>query len=117
VAANSRTIDGKLQFPYGYSDKGPGIAGGCGNIGTPDWCEYIQRIYLFLRCHFILKLIILPRQARDKHCRESTQARDDAFFAGSTLRTRQWPSVQKTALFAPFIYKNEHFAKTGSGQT
>jgi hypothetical protein len=25
--------------------------------------------------------------------------------------------VRKTALFAPFIYKNDHFAKTGSGQT
>jgi hypothetical protein len=23
----------------------------------------------------------------------------------------------KTPLFAPFIYKNDHFAKTGSGQT
>ena len=28
-----------------------------------------------LRCHFILKRIIVPRQARDKH-RESTQTRD-----------------------------------------
>ena len=25
--------------------------------------------------------------------------------------------VRKTPLFAPFIYKNDHFAKTGSGQT
>jgi hypothetical protein len=25
--------------------------------------------------------------------------------------------VSKTGLFAPFIFKNEHFAKTGSGQT
>jgi hypothetical protein len=25
--------------------------------------------------------------------------------------------VRKTPLFAPFIYKNEHFAKTGAGQT
>jgi hypothetical protein len=24
---------------------------------------------------------------------------------------------KKTALFAPFIYKNQHFTKTGSGQT
>ena len=24
---------------------------------------------------------------------------------------------EKTALFAPFIYKNDHFSKTGSGQT
>jgi hypothetical protein len=25
--------------------------------------------------------------------------------------------VRKTALVAPFMYKNEHFTKTGSGQT
>jgi hypothetical protein len=25
--------------------------------------------------------------------------------------------VNKTRLFEPFIYKNDHFAKTGSGQT
>ena len=28
------------MYPYGYSDKGPGIAGGCGNIGTPDWVDF-----------------------------------------------------------------------------
>jgi hypothetical protein len=26
-------------------------------------------------------------------------------------------AVGKTSLFAPFIYKNDHFTKTGSGQT
>jgi hypothetical protein len=25
--------------------------------------------------------------------------------------------VRKTPLFAPFIYENDHFTKTGSGQT
>jgi hypothetical protein len=25
--------------------------------------------------------------------------------------------VRKTPLFAPFMYKNDHFTKTGSGQT
>jgi hypothetical protein len=25
--------------------------------------------------------------------------------------------VRKTPLFAPFVYKNDHFTKTGSGQT
>jgi hypothetical protein len=25
--------------------------------------------------------------------------------------------AQETALFEPFVYKNDHFAKTGSGQT
>jgi hypothetical protein len=27
------------------------------------------------------------------------------------------PAVSKNGLFAPFIYQNEHFTKTGSGQT
>jgi hypothetical protein len=26
-------------------------------------------------------------------------------------------SGEKNVLFAPFIYKNDHFTKTGSGQT
>jgi hypothetical protein len=33
---------------------------------------------VFLRCHFCVKTIISPRQARDKH-RESTQKESDAF--------------------------------------
>jgi hypothetical protein len=39
---------------------------------------------VFLRCHFVLKIIILPRQARDKH-RESTQKR--TCFCRGSLRT------------------------------
>jgi hypothetical protein len=27
------------------------------------------------------------------------------------------PKVSKNGLFEPFIYKNDHFTKTGSGQT
>jgi hypothetical protein len=30
---------------------------------------------------------------------------------------KNYLSVRKTPLFAPFVYKNEHFTKTGSGQT
>ena len=31
----------RIENAYGYSDKGPGIAGGCGNIGTtPDWVDF-----------------------------------------------------------------------------
>eukprot|EP01046_Picozoa_sp_COSAG06_P032957 COSAG06_NODE_3330_length_5494_cov_6.154402_6_plen_166_part_00 len=39
----------------------------------------------FLRCHFILKMIILPRQARDKHRESSTQKRDARFLAAHRL--------------------------------
>jgi hypothetical protein len=31
--------------------------------------------------------------------------------------TEGFDPVRKTPLFAPFIYKMHHFAKTGSGQT
>jgi hypothetical protein len=36
-------------------------------------------------------------------------------FCTATHSTPQ--AVRKTPLFAPFIFKNEHFTKTGSGQT
>ena len=32
-------------------------------------------------------------------------------------RSREPQMVRENGIFAPFIYKNEHFAKTGSGQT
>jgi hypothetical protein len=35
---------------------------------------------------------------------------------GLTFRSVRF-DVRKTPLFAPFIYKNDHFTKTGSGQT
>jgi hypothetical protein len=41
----------------------------------------------------------------------------DTYLHGDnpTFHNCYW--VRKTPLFAPFIYKNEHFTKTGSGQT
>ena len=39
---------------------------------------------VFLRCHLYIKMILLPRQARDKH-RESTQKRG-RFLAGRLQR-------------------------------
>eukprot|EP01046_Picozoa_sp_COSAG06_P019111 COSAG06_NODE_1351_length_9765_cov_3.151976_4_plen_92_part_00 len=91
----------------------------------------------------MLKMISLPRQAPDKH-RESTQsdmrfwtvwrdrrrrrdddgrwwrrgraARADA-DALAWVRRAADGAGKKTALFEPFIYKNQHFTKTGSGQS
>jgi hypothetical protein len=66
------------------------------------------------------EMINLPRQARDKH-REALKthaATRGVFSAGIP-----WPvvvilAVRKTPLFAPiYIYINDHFTKTGSGQT
>ena len=51
------------------------------------------------------------------------QAQDKAWVSGwkSFLCLRSAPDLSsgcvKTPLFAPFVYKNEHFTKTGSGQT
>ena len=57
---------------------------------------------------FYVKIIILPRQARDKHREKSKKCRS---LAGAA-------AVRKTPLFLrTFLYKNDHFAKTGSGQT
>jgi hypothetical protein len=85
----------------------------------------------FLRCHLYIKMIILPRQARDKHS-ESAQKRVIVAFSGRLrlLRCRDEPHalVQLVAVwphrelpgnrfFEPFIYKNDLFTKTGSGQT
>ena len=75
-----------------------------------------------------LKRIILPRQARDKH-RESTQNREATFFflrswtagEGSGIRGPGLRLILAGAKNAPFfepfvVDKNDHFAKTGSGQ-
>jgi hypothetical protein len=67
----------------------------------------------------------LPRQARDKHREENSKNRlaqlnelaalVDADGDG-TITIWEFCGA-KTPLFAPFIYKNDHFTKTGSGQT
>jgi hypothetical protein len=38
-------------------------------------------------------------------------------FMSETLGMSPSGVGKKTALFAPFIYKNQHFTKTGSGRT
>eukprot|EP01046_Picozoa_sp_COSAG06_P029484 COSAG06_NODE_2735_length_6368_cov_19.977987_5_plen_110_part_00 len=83
------------------------------------------------------KTIILPRQARDKHRESSTRKeRLRAFFAGDLSMLPGLEFLDTKGVmegedgfeleseirctkrhFAPFIYKNDHFAKTGSGQT
>jgi hypothetical protein len=55
-------------------------------------------------------MIVLPRQARDKH-RENTTKK------GWWFRRRGDDSVRENGSFEPFLYKCDHFTKTGSGQT
>jgi hypothetical protein len=41
----------------------------------------VRKTHLYLlRCQFILKMIMLPRQARDKHRGKSTQKKRSCFF-------------------------------------
>jgi hypothetical protein len=68
----------------------------------------------------------LPRQARDNRKENSTKQRFaqvenqpvpevDFGLVGAGYEP---PSVRNTGTFEPFfLYKNDHFAKTGSGQT
>jgi hypothetical protein len=75
--------------------------------------------------HVYIKTIILPRQARDKH-RENSK-RDAVFRTRLKPLSGEAPKcAQKLAhlqkqinarLFRTFIYKNDRFAKTGSGHT
>jgi hypothetical protein len=71
-----------------------------------------------------MKSDYLPRQARDKQKEEALTERWG--FRCRHLR-RQWSmrrrallcahiKVWNTSLFEPFLWKNEQFAKTGSGQ-
>ena len=74
----------------------------------------VSVLTLFLRCHFILKMIIiLPRQARDKHIREcSTQKEIYAFFfcrAASSHRSIDPCAApiergKKTHIFCTILY-------------
>jgi hypothetical protein len=61
------------------------------------------------------KTVHLPRQARDEH--KETRKRGAA-SAGWRIPPVLWSVVgEENGIFEPFIYKNEHFTKTGSGQT
>jgi hypothetical protein len=40
-----------------------------------------------------------------------------SFFIAQELLAVKQAAVRETPLFAPFIYENDHFTKTGSGQT
>jgi hypothetical protein len=81
-------------------------------------------------------MIILPRQARDKHRGKALKTRyvrtnqvylntADLAFVQATwphlVHAAQWQVqrtvVRKAPFWAPFYTKNDRFAETGSGQT
>ena len=108
------------------------------------WCEskhaLLEKPFLYYTT-----MIILPRQARDKHrkrCKKEcgflqgagvqTDPRGLAADAAGpeegrllpeqrraihALRERQLTRYVRKRLFEPFIYKNDHFTKTRSGHT
>jgi hypothetical protein len=51
-----------------------------------------KKAHIFLRRHVMLKPIVLPRQARDKH-RKSTQNESDACFLQSVATSRRTASM------------------------
>jgi hypothetical protein len=64
-------------------------------------------------------MIILPRQARDKH-RESSAKSTTVFLQAAGQVTKSYTDlvVRKPPFLShSYIHSNEHFAKTGSGQT
>ena len=72
--------------------------------------------------HLYIKMIILPRQARDKH--RETQNR--AFFAATYIDVPtedlfaglvEQLEVRKFRGFMPYVQEKRSFVKTGSGQT
>ena len=86
----------------------------------------------FLRCLVLkLKTTLLPRQARDKHrerkfnkkgpCLNVKILSQGRLGVLAVLGFRRGAiassAVSKRLLFEPFIYKNAHCTKTGSGQT
>jgi hypothetical protein len=83
----------------------------------------------FLR-HLYIKCIILPRQARDEHRENSNKVpfslSSTACFthglaygvnAGILEKSAFAPVRRKSPFWLPFAFKNDQFAKTGSGQT
>ena len=58
----------------------------------------------------------LSRQAEDRSGMEQQVARHSE-EKRELMSTVKEDAVSKNGLFEPFLYKNEHFAKTGSGQT
>ena len=89
---------------------------------TEEDKHYIAGEKTVLSSRLYVKTIFLPRQARDKH-RESTQKRDCRFLADtcgvktSTKCVKEMESQVGKRSFKPFVYKNDDFTKTGSGQT
>jgi len=63
----------------GWKDSGP---------AEKEVLAPVRENAVFLRCQFILKVIFLPRQARDKH-RESTHAQELAFCFRCVILTRR----------------------------
>jgi hypothetical protein len=75
----------------------------------------------------MVSLCDLPRQARDCDLPRQAQDRQKAHLQGipdaisgaraAQVCQRNQALPAKNGIFEPFIYKNDHFTKTGSGQT
>eukprot|EP01046_Picozoa_sp_COSAG06_P010992 COSAG06_NODE_616_length_13755_cov_32.672452_9_plen_101_part_00 len=86
------------------------------------WCEKDMPPFLEMPFHYKIKckkpMIILPRQARDKHRENSKKVRFLIRGVYAMKETKHWiQNGEKTPfLRCHFVLKNDDFTKTGSGQ-
>ena len=90
----------------------------CPNSTQTQTRSGLRRSFEFLFAFCVLQA---PWHQLKVH-RIGTRESDDQWVDGDELGARlqllkPYHRGKKTALFEPFIYKNQHFAKTGSGQT
>ena len=75
------------------------------------------RNVFFLRAIFYCNPSIWPRQARDKYTTVGKVENEADVSAGVVGVQLAATTGEKNVLFEPFLYKNDLFTKTGSGQT
>ena len=79
------------------------------------WCE--KKVVFFLRAIFYCNPSIWPRQARGKYTTVGKVENEADVSAGVVGVQLAATTGEKNVLFEPFLYKNDLFTKTGSGQT
>jgi len=71
-------------------------------------CCFSLTFWVF-KCQHV-KMVNFPRQARDKH-------RENAFEKAVIIIRLLWLPLLAAFPLLVFVYQNDHFTKTGSGQT
>jgi hypothetical protein len=80
---------------------------------TPFWRSHNNAI---LHSMLLKTRSCLPRQARDEHRKSSGNEKMVSVCLQVPVGEDQYQHVREHGLFEPFMCKNDHFTKTGSGQ-